>query len=96
MTKNQKHNQSSNRQSNYFDGNAGPEELTHLQDLIDNLTDKELKTLVKKVGIKFSDPDKEISRRNYELVIVESDREDFYREYKKILKARVKKVPADN
>jgi len=85
MEKNQKDNQGSNKQSNFFDGTAGPEELAHLQDLIEKLTDKELSNLTKKVGIKFSDPDKEISRQNCEIVIDEADREVFYREYRKII-----------
>lgn len=91
MTKSQKDNQSSNKQSNYFDGNAGPEELAHLQDLIDKLTDEELKTLAKRVGIEFCPPGKEVSRENYEMVIDEADREDFYREYRNILLERRKK-----
>ena len=88
MEKNQKHNQSLNKQSNYFDGNAGPEELAHLQDLIDKLTDKELANLAKRVGIEFCPPGKEVSRENYEIVIDEADREDFYREYREIIEAR--------
>ena len=86
IIENQKSNQDSNKQSNYFDGNAGPEELAHLQDLIDKLTDKELATLAKRVGIEFCSQDKEVSRENYEIVIDEADREDFYREYRKIIK----------
>ena len=88
MTKNQKHSQKSNKQSNYFEDNAGPEELAHLQDLIDKLTDKELADLAKRVGIEFCPPGKEVSRENYEIVIDEADREDFYREYRKIIEAR--------
>ncbi len=89
MIKSQKDNQSSNKQSNYFDGNAGPEELAHLQDLIDKLTDKELANLTKRVGIKFyPPPGEEVSRENYEIVIDESDREVFYREYRKIIEAK--------
>ena len=88
MTKDQKHNQSSNKQSNYFEDNAGPEELAHQQDLIDKLTDKELANLAKRVGIKFYAPAEEIPRIDYEMVIVESDREVFYREYRKIIESR--------
>jgi len=89
MEKNQKHNQSLNKQSNYFDGNAGPEELAHLQDLIDKLTDKELANLAKRVGIEFyPPPGEEVSREDYEVAIDESDREVFYREYRKIIEAK--------
>jgi len=85
------HNQDPKKQSSFFEDNAGPEELAHLQDLIDKLTDKELADLAKKVGIKFYPPPGEtISRLDYEMVIVESDREDFYREYRKIMEARKK------
>ncbi|PIS15140.1 hypothetical protein COT63_01520 [Candidatus Shapirobacteria bacterium CG09_land_8_20_14_0_10_38_17] len=89
MEKNQKDNQGSNKQSNYFDGTAGPEELAHLQDLIEKLTDKELADLAKRVGIKFyPPPGEEVSREDYEIVIDESDREVFYREYRKIIEAK--------
>lgn len=91
MEKNQIHNQGPNKQSNFFDGNAGPEELAHLQDLIDKLTDKELANLAKRVGIEFCPQGKKVSRENYEIVIDESDREDFYREYRKIIEARKSK-----
>lgn len=92
MERNQKHNQGLNNQSNFFEDNAGPEELAHLQDLIDKLTDKELKTLAKKVGIEFyPPPGKTTPRIDYENVIVESNREDFYREYRKIIETRKQK-----
>ena len=89
MTKNQKDSQKSNKQSNFFEDNAGPEELAHQQDLIDQLTDKELADLAKRVGIKFyPPPGKTTPRIDYENVIVESDREVFYREYRKIIEAK--------
>jgi len=79
-------NQGSNKQSNFFEDNAGPEELAHLQDLIDKLTDRDLRTLAKRVGIKFYPPSgKTTPRIDYENVIVECEREVFYREYKKII-----------
>lgn len=73
--------------SNAFCGSAGPEEMQHLADLVEKLTDKELKELVQNVGIEFT-PGGEIDREEYERVIDEVDREDFYREYKKILEKR--------
>lgn len=89
MEKSQKHNQGSNNQSNFFEDNAGPEELVHLQDLIGKLTDKELANLAKRVGIEFyPPPGKTTPRIDYENVIVESSREDFYREYRKIIEAK--------
>ncbi len=74
--------------SNAFCGYAGPEEMQHLRDLIDQLTDKELKLLVEKVGIIFDTHD--LDREQYEMVIDEADREDFYREYRKIINSRKK------
>lgn len=85
--------------SNAFCGYAGQEEMQHLQDLISELTDKELETLTERVGIKFSVDEKNIPRREYEApreeyedVIDEADREDFYREYRKIIESRKKKA----
>jgi len=75
---------------NAFCGSAGPEEMMHLYELIDNLTDKELKQLVSDVGIEFSVDENKLDRDDYEGVIDEADREDFYREYKKIIRARNK------
>ncbi|OGK23929.1 hypothetical protein A2954_02370 [Candidatus Roizmanbacteria bacterium RIFCSPLOWO2_01_FULL_37_12] len=76
--------------SNAFCGSAGPEEMQHLMDLIEKLTDKELKDLVKSVGIKFeTEPN---DRDEYERVVDEADREAFYREYRKILKIRKTKL----
>lgn len=75
---------------NAFCGYAGPEELRHLQDLIDKLTDKELKQLVNNVGIKFAADENKLDREDYELVIDEADREVFYREYRSIIKTRQK------
>ncbi len=73
---------------NAFCGNAGSEELKHLQSLLDGLTDKEIENLVDAVGIKFGTPTHEIDRDTLEGVLDEADREDFYREYHKILDAR--------
>lgn len=73
---------------NAFCGNAGPEELAHLQDLVAELTDDELKLLVKRGGIKFLTDEKKLSREDYEGVVDEIDREVFYREYRKIIESR--------
>lgn len=74
-----------------FCGYAGPEEMQHLQDLIDELTDEELKQLVRRVGITFDLHDSPLDREVYESVIDEADREVFYREYRRIIKSRSKK-----
>ena len=76
--------------STAFCGNAGPEEMAHLQNLVSILSDEELKVLVERVGIKFMADQKDISRYDYENVINEVAKEDFYREYKKILESRSK------
>ena len=76
---------------NAFCGSAGPEEMKHLHDLTSKLTDKELKQLVNNVGIKFLGNEDELDRDDYEGVIDEADREDFYREYKRIIESRDKK-----
>lgn len=76
--------------ANAFCGYAGPEEMQHLHDLIDQLSDKELKHLVEKVGISFMAREDSLDRENYELVIDEADREDFYREYRAIISSRKK------
>jgi hypothetical protein len=71
-----------------FCGNAGPEEYKHLQSLLDELTDKEIQQLVDAVEINFGSPTSEIDRSTLEGVLDEAAREDFYREYHKILEAR--------
>lgn len=76
--------------SNAFCGSAGPEEIQHLHDLIYELTDEDLKLLVSKVGIKFGVEESKLNREDYEGVIDETDREDFYREYRKIIHSRGK------
>lgn len=75
---------------NAFCGYAGPEELQHLQDLIDKLTDDELKQLVNNIGLAFMANEDTLEREDYEGVITEADREDFYREYRKIIEMRKK------
>jgi hypothetical protein len=77
--------------SKAFCGSAGPEEMQHLRKLTDKLADDELKLLVYRVGIKFTVDDSELDREQYEMVIDEADREDFYREYRNIIKSRRKK-----
>jgi len=73
---------------NVFCGNAGPEELKHLQRLLDALTDDEIRDLVKAVGIRFGDPLRDIDRDTLESVLDEADREVFYREYHRLLDTR--------
>jgi len=73
---------------NVFCGNAGPEELKHLQRLLDALTDDEIRYLVKAVGIRFGDPLRDIDRDTLESVLDEADREVFYREYHRLLDTR--------
>jgi len=73
-----------------FCGSAGPEEMRHLHELIDDLTDEELKRLAKEVRISFSVDESKVNREDYELVIDEADREDFYREYRNIIESRQK------
>jgi len=77
--------------SNAFCGNAGPEEMRHLQELVDKLSNKELKQLVAAVGIKFLAGRNSLDRDNYERVIDEADREVFYREYRSIIALRNKR-----
>jgi hypothetical protein len=75
------------KKSNFFEDSAGPEELKHLDGLLDELTDEELASLSRRVGIKFLNP-KKATRRDYEITMTESDREVFYREYAKIIQER--------
>ena len=83
-------NHSEYHSPNAFCGNAGPEEMQHLSDLIDVLTDQELKQLVENVGIQFLGNTDKFDREEYERIIDEADREDFYREYRKIISSRQK------
>lgn len=73
---------------NAFCGNAGPEEMEHLKDLLNELSDQALKRLVKGCGINFAVDEDKLEREDYEGVIDEVDREDFYRVYKSIIEAR--------
>lgn len=73
---------------NAFCGNAGPEELKHLQWLLDALTDDEIRDLVKAVSIRFGDPLRDIDRDTLESVLDEADREVFYRKYHRLLDTR--------
>jgi hypothetical protein len=77
------------KNKNFFETNAGPEELEHVRELLEKLTLDQLKDLFMKVGIRFiPKPGEETSRESYEISVGEADREDFYREYRKILQAR--------
>lgn len=73
---------------NAFCGNAGPEEIRHLRELLEKLTNKELKLLTKRVGIEFLANKNKPTRDDYISVLDEADREDFYREYRRIIKER--------
>lgn len=71
--------------ANAFCGSAGPEEMKHFHELVSILNDREVPALVKAVGIHIAD---DVDRDTLENVLDEADREDFYREYNKILKSR--------
>lgn len=73
-----------------FCGSAGPEELKHLAALVDTLTDGELCKLVDAVGIKFGGGLDDVDRMTLEGVVDEARREDFYREFHKIVESRKK------
>ena len=79
------------KKSNFFEDSAGPEELKHLDGLLDELSDEELASLSLRVGIRFEDP-KKATRRDYEITMSEADRETFYREYTKIIQERKQKA----
>lgn len=77
--------------ANSFCGSAGPEESRHMDELVEKLSDDELKLLVKKGGINFEVSEKELKqleRDDYLGVVDEIDREGFYREYRKIIESR--------
>lgn len=80
--------------SNAFCGHAGNEELKHLQRMLDDLTDDEVATLTDAVGISFGKPAKDVPRDVLEGVLDEADREDFYREYYRIIDPRMNKERA--
>ncbi len=75
---------------NAFCGNAGPEEMGHFKDLLNELSDQELKRLVGGCGINFAVSEDQLERKDYEGVIDEADREDFYRVYKSVSDSRKK------
>lgn len=72
--------------ANAFCGTAGDEEMNHIEELVDKLTDKQLTELVTQAGIRFGT--KDIDRDEYEGVVDEIDREDFYRLYRLISKKK--------
>jgi hypothetical protein len=74
--------------ANAFCGNAGPEEMKHFYSLLDELTDVEVSKLVDAVGITFGKPTVDIDRDTLEGVLDETDREVFYREYRKLMDER--------
>ena len=69
---------------NAFCSNAGPEEMKHFQDLLNDLSDSQVAILVDAVGIKFGHPTKDMDRDTLIGVLDESDREVFYREYRNL------------
>lgn len=73
---------------NAFCGNAGPEEMRHLYELLDELAEEEIKLLVRQVGIEFLVDEDRLTRDDYIAVLDEAGREDFYREYRKIIQGR--------
>lgn len=73
---------------NTFYDNAGPEEMKHLKSLLVILNDTEIAMLTEAVGINFGKTFAEIDRGSIEGVLDEADREDFYREYKKLIDQR--------
>lgn len=77
---------------NAFCGTAGEAEMKHIEDLVAKLSDKEVIELVERGGFAgyASGEDLETRREMCESVIDEIDREDFYREYAKILEDRNK------
>lgn len=74
--------------SGAFCGSAGQEEIDHIMELVSKLTDQEVKQLLSSLGINFAVSEDKLDREDYEMVIDEADREDFYREYKKIINSR--------
>lgn len=72
-----------------FGGNAGPYEMEHLDYLVSQITNEELKRLVNQPGIFF--PSRNVPQEEYENVVDEASREDFYREYHRILEERKEK-----
>ena len=81
-------NHSSYHNSNAFCGDAGPEEMKHLADLLGELTDGQLIMLAENCGLGIS-ADNGLDRDDYLNILNEADREDFYREYRKIVKNNV-------
>lgn len=82
---------SKSHSANAFCGYAGPEEMKHYYRLMNALTDEEVYQLSEAVGIKFHDGHEEKDPEILTGVIEETDREDFYREYYKLIDARPKK-----
>lgn len=62
---------------NAFCSNAGPEEMKHLKNLLNALTDIETAKLSDSVGIKFGGPSIGVNRETLEGVLDKADREDF-------------------
>lgn len=77
---------------NAFCGTAGEAEMKHVEELVKKLNDKEVVRLVERSGFPnyASNEDLETRREMCESILDEIDREDFYREYKKIIEERSK------
>ena len=77
--------------ANAFCGNAGPEEMKHYYALVNSLREKELVELAVALGF-VNNPapgsDSKDMRHVWEDMLDEADREDFYREYQKIVDQR--------
>jgi hypothetical protein len=79
---------------NAFCGNAGPEEMKHYYQLVSKLTGDELASLAVTLGFvsrPTHDPTDSIVRQSFEDIMDEADREDFYREYQKLIDNRSNK-----
>jgi len=73
--------------ANAFCGTAGSEEMKHIGSLVGGMTDEEVSELVKEAGINVGNGNS-IDRDEYEGMIDEMDREDFYRIYAELLAKR--------
>ena len=77
---------------NAFCGTAGEAEMKHVWGLVEELNDEEAVRLVENSGFPdhASNENLETRREMCESIIDEIDREDFYREYAKIIEERDK------
>lgn len=75
---------------NAFCGTAGEAEMKHIEELVEKLNDGEVVKLVERSGFPnyASNEDLETRREMCKSILDEIDREDFYREYAKIIEER--------